>query len=272
MSNYVITGVSRGLGWEFLTQISSDSKNNVIGIVRNKAGTEKRIADELPGRSNITILEADLTKHADIKRVAKEAATVNGGVVDILIANAGYVGYFDAFEPIGDLNKDDDELDFEFAKYMNTNVLSNIHLFHAFLPQVLNSKVKKIITLASGHSDLSLVREWDIDLAAIYTASKAAMDIITAKFSAQYKSQGVLFLGISPGMVDVGHYKSLTPEQEKALGGLLAKFTAYAGPDWTGPITPAQSISMMLSVIDKSSVEGGQAGEMLSHYGNKKWL
>lgn len=53
--------------WEFLNQISSDSNNTVVGIVRNKQQTNKRIEEELSGRSNITILEADLTNPDSIK-------------------------------------------------------------------------------------------------------------------------------------------------------------------------------------------------------------
>lgn len=53
--------------WEFLNQISSNSDNTVVGIVRNKPQTGKRIEEELNGRSNITILEADLTNPESIK-------------------------------------------------------------------------------------------------------------------------------------------------------------------------------------------------------------
>lgn len=31
--------------------------------------------------------------------------------------------------------------------------------------------------------------------------------MIIAKYSAQYKKEGVLFLAVCPGMVEVGHYK-----------------------------------------------------------------
>jgi hypothetical protein len=31
--------------------------------------------------------------------------------------------------------------------------------------------------------------------------------MVVAKYSAQYKKDGVLFLALSPGMVEVGHFK-----------------------------------------------------------------
>jgi hypothetical protein len=85
MTSYLITGVSRGIGvrchqltipqrkangdpqFEFLRQLSADTTNTVIGLVRNKDATEKKIAAELGQRSNVHILQADLTDYAAIK-------------------------------------------------------------------------------------------------------------------------------------------------------------------------------------------------------------
>jgi NAD(P)-dependent dehydrogenase (short-subunit alcohol dehydrogenase family) len=55
------------LQWEFLRQLSEDQDNIVVGIVRNKASTDKRVAEELRERSNITIVEADLTNFNSIR-------------------------------------------------------------------------------------------------------------------------------------------------------------------------------------------------------------
>jgi hypothetical protein len=52
---------------------------------------------------------------------------------------------------------------------------------------------------------------------------------------------------------------------------LGAKFQK-AAPHWKGPITPEESVKAVLSVIEKASVEGGDVGAFVSHYGNKQWL
>lgn len=100
------------------------------------------------------------------------------------------------------------ELDEEFTKLLRTNVIGNIHLFNSFMPQVLKSKIKKVVTISSGMGDMDFVKDYDISMAPLYAASKSAMNMIAAKFSAQYKERGVLFLSICPGMVDVGHFES----------------------------------------------------------------
>ena len=87
------------------------------------------------------------------------------------------------------------------------NVIGNVHLFNLFLPLILKGQAKKIITLTSGFADMEWTNQWDLTPAPFYSMSKAAMNMITAKYSAQYKKDGVLCLSLSPGMVEVGLYK-----------------------------------------------------------------
>jgi hypothetical protein len=47
------------LQYEFLKQVASESQNIVVGLVRNKAATDAKIAAD--GIKNVTILEADIT-------------------------------------------------------------------------------------------------------------------------------------------------------------------------------------------------------------------
>lgn len=70
----------------------------------------------------------------------------------------------------------------------------------------MKGKVKKVIALTSGHADLDLINEFEVEISAVYAASKAALNVVVAKFNAQYKKDGVLFMSMSPGVVEVGHY------------------------------------------------------------------
>jgi NAD(P)-dependent dehydrogenase (short-subunit alcohol dehydrogenase family) len=103
-----------------------------------------------------------------------------------------------------------EELEDVSSKLFQTNVVGNIHLFNLFLPLVMKGKVKKVIAISSGHADLDLINDLQIETSALYSASKAAMNVIVAKFNAQYKKDGVLFVSISPGAVEVGHFVNCT--------------------------------------------------------------
>lgn len=100
MPSYVVSGVSRGLGFALLGQLSSDPENIVIGLVRDVPSTLKRVADEYGSPSNVHILHGDLEDHESLRKAAAETSRITGGSLDYLIANATYLPTWDAFDPI----------------------------------------------------------------------------------------------------------------------------------------------------------------------------
>ncbi|KAK9320300.1 NAD(P)-binding protein [Lipomyces orientalis] len=269
MPSYVITGASRGIGFEFLRQLSANPDNVIIGLVRNKASTEAKVAKEVPGK-NIHILQADITDNEALKDAAVDVARITDAV-DYLIANAALVSEWSAYDGIGDLAQRPEELDRDLLDSFKINVVANIHLFSIFLPLIQKSTVKKVITITSGMADNEFVSGFDIAPAAPYSISKAAVNSVVAKFSAQYKQDGILFIGICPGMVETGHYDNATPKQLAQMGGMVQKFSTYA-PSFKGPISPEESVSHVLEVIYRVEIQKGYAGAFVSHYGNRQWL
>ncbi|RYC64346.1 hypothetical protein CHU98_g1874 [Xylaria longipes] len=266
MSSYVITGVSKGLGFEFLRQISSNKNNTVVGLVRDKTATEKKVSEELPGRSNIHILHGDLNDYESLKKAAADTAVITGGRLDYLVANAGYMAHWDAFYPIGTLAQDPARVQKEMTNLYQTNIIGNISLFGLFTPLILKGDKKKVIAITSGLSDLAVVNELELETGALYAVVKAGLNMVVAKFSAQYKKEGVLFLSVCPGSVD-----NVTPEQLQTIKGMMGKFMTYA-PHFKGPVKPPGAISDVVNVWEQSSIEKGNAGDVLSHWGNKRWL
>ncbi|KAL6802611.1 NAD(P)-binding protein [Trichoderma sp. SZMC 28013] len=271
MASYLITGASRGIGFEFLRQLSDNPENTIIGLVRDASVTNEKVQKQLPGRQNIHVLQGDLTDYNSLKNSVEKVSQIANGSLDYLIANAGYVSPWSEYIDVCDLGKDLEKLNRDLADCLNINLIGNIHLFNLFIPLVLRSNIKKVVTISSGHADLDLVTKYEISTSAPYTISKAAMNAAVAKYSAQYSSQGVLFMSISPGVVDTGHTDNLTPDQLQSLAKTGLKFAAYA-PHFKGPISPEESVRHVLSVIDKSSVADGNGGSFVSHFGNKQWI
>lgn len=188
------------------------------------------MATEIGDRPNIHILHADLTDHASLKQAAADTAPIVGDRgIDYLIANGAFPSTFDAFHPIGvlyvfvhasrlspfwphsdtyDRGDQVQELEETGLKSWQTNVIGNIHFINLFMPLVLKGRVKKVFAISSGHADLDFINDLDVEVSFMYAATKAALNVVVAKFSAQYKKQGVLFISMSPGVVDVGHYNN----------------------------------------------------------------
>ncbi|KAJ4380187.1 hypothetical protein N0V86_004496 [Didymella sp. IMI 355093] len=272
MSTYVITGASRGLGFEFVRQTSEDPNNIVIGLVRDKIATEKKVETEFGGRGNVHILNGDLASYASLKQAAAETAKIVGDRgIDYLVASGGYLPHLDSFCPIGDLADKVEELERVLTDLNHTNIIGNIHLYNLFLPLVLKGSVKKVITLTSGHADLELINNYDIEVSALYSAFKAALNVIVAKYSAQYKKNGVLFVSISPGVVDVGALDNVTPEQLQGLKGFMEAMSKYA-PNFKGftPVDEAGRVN--IATWKRISIQEGYGGAFVSHLGNKQWV
>ncbi|KAI9151376.1 Short chain dehydrogenase virK [Paramyrothecium foliicola] len=271
MASYLVTGASRGLGFEFVNQLSKNPENTVIGLVRDKATTETKVRSELGERKNLHIVEGDITNYDQLKASVPQVSDITGGKLDYIIANAALVSSRSAYDSLSVLGEAPKELEEDLIQSFTVNVIGNIHLFNLYTPLILKGTAKKVVALSTGMADADLVAKYEIALAGPYAISKAALNLAVAKFSAQYSKDGVLFFSISPGYVDTGNSNHATPEQLQKLQGMGAAFAKYA-PHFTGAITPEASVQQVLSVIDRASVEGGYAGSFISHLGNKQWL
>ena len=70
------------------------------------------------------------------------------------------------------------------------------------MPLIVKGDAKKVISISSGMADNDLVTKFGVYEAGPYTVSKSAMNMVVSKFQAEYESDGVLFLSVSPGVVD----------------------------------------------------------------------
>jgi NAD(P)-dependent dehydrogenase (short-subunit alcohol dehydrogenase family) len=157
-----------------------------------------------------------------MKAAAEATSTITGGKLDVLINNAGLVSQISDFKTILDLYvssvpllvempvqiaksiSSDSALQIQeddFLESFKVNALGLVNVVHAFLPLVRQGRVKKVVNLSTGIADLNLIHEIDFDVGAPYAASKAAANVIIAKYAAALKKEGILFLSLSPGYV-----------------------------------------------------------------------
>ncbi|KAK5137911.1 hypothetical protein LTR08_006680 [Meristemomyces frigidus] len=267
MTSYVVTGASRGLGYAFVSHLASIQGNTVIGIARNKAATEDRLAKD--GIKNVTILAADITDVKAIQTAADETAKLTGGKLDVLINNAALVVNGSRWSTLVDDTPE--HLEEKLVDSFRANVVGVAHTINAFLPLLRKGTEKKVITISTGMADLDLINEFNIAIAAPYSISKAATNALVAKYHAALgKECGILFMAISPGLVDTSEGQA--PSEQDLAGGqaMGAAFASYA-PHFTGPITADESVKMQMGVIGKATVET-MGGAFVSHFGNKQWL
>lgn len=201
---YVVTGASRGLGYEFIRQLSQGDNNIVFGLVRTAAAVEEKVSKD--GLKNIHIISADVTDTASLRAARTEVEKISP-FVDVLINNAAFLSTRSAFNSLSDFEDDPAVLDEEMNRNFQTNVLGVIKTINTFLPLLKKSSVKKVIAITTGLADDRLTNDYDLYEAGPYTISKAALNTAVAKYNARHgkSSDGILFVAISPGLVNTGN-------------------------------------------------------------------
>jgi NAD(P)-dependent dehydrogenase (short-subunit alcohol dehydrogenase family) len=152
----------------------------VVGAIRSEGGEASFIAGEL----------IDASSARSLARSALDAA---GGVIDVLVNNAG-VG---AMAPTSGF---DEQL---FDAIFATNVKAPFYLVSEIAP-VMTSRGRGSIVNVS-----SMAAEHGVQGLAAYGASKAALNALTRSWTAEFGPGGVRINCVSPGMVRTPPVESL---------------------------------------------------------------
>ncbi|GJE88888.1 SDR family oxidoreductase [Phanerochaete sordida] len=272
MPSYVVTGANRGIGLEFIRQLSANPTNVVFGLVRNKANSQDLIALEKE-LTNVHVLEADVTDSARLKAAATEVAKVTGGTLDYLINNAAHVQTDRRFYNLTTYAEkgEEEKLTEDFDANFRVNVLGIVYATNAFLPLLkatAASALARVITISSAVGDPELARAMGFGSFVPYCASKAAVNMVVAKYAAQFAAENIVFLALAPGLVDTAT-RAPTPEELANAMAFIEKLKKVY-PNWEGkPLTPEQSVTSMLKIIEK--LDHKDSGAYISHKGGKEW-
>lgn len=148
--------------------------------------------------------------------------------IDVLINNAGILGDRDG-QMLGTFSRK------VFHDVMDVNAFGTLMVSEAFRDNVVAGKEKKIVAVSSASLG-SISRAVDLPRHPyFYRMSKAAMNMGLQALGADLKAQGVAVALVSPGVADTAMH---------------VKFGDDYGIN-TPAITPAQSVTGMIAVIDK---------------------
>jgi NAD(P)-dependent dehydrogenase (short-subunit alcohol dehydrogenase family) len=194
--NIIITGTSRGIGFE-LVQIFANAGHNILALSRN----EKNIENLNLG--NVTCFSFDLN---DEKAYHKVEAFIskNWEQVDVLINNAGAL----LIKPFGEITMD------EFETVYRTNVFGVAELIRKTIPFMVNSS--HVVTISSMGGVQGSLKFPGL---AAYSSSKAAVITLTELLAEEYKESGIAFNVLALGAVQ-------TEMLEEAFPGYQAPTTA----------------------------------------------
>ncbi|MCK0180294.1 SDR family oxidoreductase [Flavobacteriaceae bacterium S0862] len=194
--NIIITGTSRGIGFE-LVQLFAAQGHNVLALSRN----EKPVKDL--GLKNVTTWSFDLSNEVSYKKVSSFVKE-NWQQVDVLINNAGAL-----------LNKPFAETTFDDFEYIyKTNVFGVAEFTRVTLPFMKASS--HVVTISSMGGVQGSMKFPGL---AAYSSSKGAVITLTELLAEEYKESGISFNVLALGAVQ-------TEMLEEAFPGYKAPTTA----------------------------------------------
>jgi len=267
MSSYVVTGTSRGLGLEFVKQLSQNPHNTVFAIARNPDAATKlqKLAAQ---RTNLHVIKADITDPQSLVTAATDVSKVTNGTLDVLINNAVSIN-----QAVGALPPSQIPLDVEatrefFKTAYESSLYGAIWTTNAFLPLIERGNAKKIIHISTGMANQQLIKKTGIPNLVDYSVAKGALNIIVAKYAAELEPKGIKVAALSPGWVDT--WEGLKPVEYDGIVQYLLQSFQKMWPDLKGMIRPEESVKMVLEVIENLTSE--QSGLMISHHGDENWI
>jgi NAD(P)-dependent dehydrogenase (short-subunit alcohol dehydrogenase family) len=214
MTTTLITGASRGLGFEAARQLAAAGHQVWVGARDISRG--EQAADAIGGR----FVQLDVTDDAS---VAAAVETVGG--LDVLVNNAGISG--GRIVP-GEATVDDMRTVYE------TNVFGPVRVLHAFIPLLERSPAPVIVNVSSGVGSLALASDPASPLSEanypVYASSKAALNMLTIRYAAAFPLMRIN--SIDPGFTatDFNQHRGTQTVEEGAEAIVRYALVAPDGP------------------------------------------
>jgi len=238
MKTALITGCSSGYGLATAQRFHREGWN-VIATMR----TPRR--DDLPVGDRLTVLPLDVTDPASI-----EAAVAASGPIDVLVNNAG-IGAVGAFEatPMSVIRE-----------LFDTNTFGVMAMTQAVVPQMRRRRSGVVVNVTSS------VTLTAMPLAAVYTASKMAIEGFTASLALELGHFDVRAKLVEPGY---GPSTRFTANGSQRMEGVIPEeYAAFAEPIFAafgapGPVTTGDDVAdvVLRAATDDSDRLRFPAGE-----------
>ncbi|MCA0349841.1 MAG: SDR family oxidoreductase [Bacteroidetes bacterium] len=190
MKNIIITGTSRGIGYELALQFVN-AGHQVLAISR-------KIPQELLENQNISCLSIDLSKENDLVKI-EDFLESTWKKVDIIIHNAGSL----VNKPFAQTTQSD------FENVYKVNVFGVANLTRVCLPYLQNgSHVVSISSMGGIQGSMKFA-----GLSA-YSSSKGAVITLSELLAEEYKEQGIVFNVLALGAVNTEMLQEAFPGYE----------------------------------------------------------
>ena len=191
MGVWVITGANRGLGLEFVTQLSRDGSHTIIAASRSLSQESLSGLRALNIKDNLHILECDTSSLDSIESFGKQVtALIHGSKIDFLLNNAGV----NVESTMTSLNVNVEAI----TENVNVNVIGPAKIVQVFDSHLQAGSV--VMNMTSGLGSLEDTRKMDQTKCTAYSISKAGLNMLTLHQASNLKNRKVIVICVDPGV------------------------------------------------------------------------
>lgn len=176
----LITGSARGIGRAIADALGDAGASVIYHGTSMSEHLQKSVSDAQKRGVDAHAIAAELSDAEQLKNLVALA-----GEIDILVLNASIQKY-QTIEEFADK---------DFSDIFKVNVSSSVELIKSFLPDMVNKKWGRVLSIGSVNQTRQSPR------LAIYAASKSALLNIMENCARTYGPSGVTFNNIAPGVI-----------------------------------------------------------------------
>ena len=188
--NIIVTGASRGIGYETVRSMAAESGNTVIAISRNESRLKllkQECLEANPG-ALIHIIPFDLENLDGIGKELLEMIRKYINHLDILINNAGSL-----------VNLPASRIGFDEAdRMLKVNLLAPLALIRSLMPLLELGSDPHVLNIGSMAGVPGVKKFPGLS---VYSASKAAIHVLTECLAEEYRESGIAFNALALGSV-----------------------------------------------------------------------
>ncbi|HEY0264605.1 MAG TPA: glucose 1-dehydrogenase [Granulicella sp.] len=179
----LVTGASKGIGASIAQHLATAGATVAVNYASDQAGAERVVQSIVEKGGKARAIQASVDKAEDVTRLFAEIKQAHG-TLDILVNNAGVY----EFAPIEAVTAE------SFHRMFNINVLGLL---------LATQEAVKLFPATGGNIiNVSSLAAKGAPNASVYSATKGAVDTISAALAAELGPRNIRVNSLSPGMVE----------------------------------------------------------------------
>lgn len=194
----VVTGASRGIGKAIALKFAKEGINVVVNYSNNEAPALEVVKQIKELGADAIAVKANVADQKEVSAMFREAFKTFGQI-DILVNNAGVLD--DAYLLM--INEE------SMSRSLDINIKGYLHCAQAAALKMYKQKSGCIVNISSVSSKVALAGQ------AVYSATKGAVNSMTAVLAKELGPQGIRVNAVAPGFITTEMIDAIPQDQQE---------------------------------------------------------